>query len=151
MSRFGEANANWKGGVTRNHGYTIVFMPEHPRSDPSGYVFQHILTAEKALGKFLPPRAVVHHANGSKTDGPLVICENPGFHSYLHQRLRAFLECGHASWLKCPYCKQYDPPHKMYVRPGGTKGFHRECGAVYKRSRYITGSRAKENRNAENG
>jgi len=148
LNRCGENNSNWRGGVSRSHGYTIVFMPEHPRRDPSGYVFQHILTAEKALRKPLPIKAVVHHANGSRNSGPIVICQDHAYHMLLHQRMRALKACGHANWLRCPHCKQYDPPEKMYVRPDGTSGHHRECHTDYKRTHYIAGSRAKEINNS---
>lgn len=49
----------------------------------------HRVRAEQALGKPLPPRAVVHHADGSKGDtAPLVICENQAYHRLLHSRMR---------------------------------------------------------------
>lgn len=54
-------------------GYPVTYMPDHPRATPV-YVLDHILVAEKALGKPLPERAEVHHANGSRDSGPLVIC-----------------------------------------------------------------------------
>ena len=49
----------------------------------------HIERAEKALGKPLPPGAVVHHADGTKgDDAPLVICQDQGYHGLLHRRMR---------------------------------------------------------------
>lgn len=49
----------------------------------------HRLRAELALGKPLPPRAVVHHADGSlRPDAPLVICQNQAYHRLLHARMR---------------------------------------------------------------
>lgn len=50
----------------------------------------HRVRAEIALGKPLPPGAVVHHADGSKNDNaPLVICQNENYHRLLHARMRA--------------------------------------------------------------
>ena len=73
--------------------------------EPSGYIqFRsangrkgmrlHVLIAERALGKPLPPGSVVHHLNGIKSDNRnenLVICPNEAYHRFLHKRTR---ECG---------------------------------------------------------
>ena len=48
----------------------------------------HRHRAERALGKALPPGAVVHHADGSRDEyAPLVICENEAYHALLHRRM----------------------------------------------------------------
>lgn len=132
-----ENSSYWKGGhKTHYGGYPMTLNPSHPRSDPNGYVLAHILTAEKALGKPLPPGAVVHHENGSTNSGPLVICQDDNYHRLLHKRMRAYQACGHANWLKCWICKQYDDPQNMYVSPSGNRGRHRNCDAQYCKSRY---------------
>jgi hypothetical protein len=52
-------------------------------------VFLHVQRAEKALGKLLPPGAIVHHADGSRRDdAPLVICQDQAYHMQLHARMR---------------------------------------------------------------
>ena len=44
-------NGNWKGGrVAGKKGYVRVWMPEHPRADSIGYVYEHILVLERSLG-----------------------------------------------------------------------------------------------------
>lgn len=49
----------------------------------------HRIRAERALGKPLPAGAVVHHADGSQSDdAPLVICQDQGYHRFLHARMR---------------------------------------------------------------
>lgn len=49
----------------------------------------HRLRAERTLGKPLPPKAVVHHADGSRSElAPLVICQDDGYHALLHLRMR---------------------------------------------------------------
>lgn len=83
----------WKGGrYTDPHGYTRVLLPEHPRAHHHyGYVLEHILIAEKALGKPLPSKACVHHHDLNRTNntnGNLVICENTQYHTILHARMR---------------------------------------------------------------
>ena len=119
----GENNPRWNGGKTKNpKGIVSVLMPEHPRAS-HGYVYEHILVAEKALGKPLPAGAVVHHANGTKA-GPLVICQDDTYHKLLHRRMRAFRACGHTNWRKCPYCKQYSDPIDMVEHGDGHGGFH---------------------------
>jgi len=130
----GENHPNWKGGKATKRGYLIVASPGHPRAN-NGYVPEHILRAEKALGKSLPNSAVVHHANGLKNNGPLVICQDQGYHNLLHRRMRALKACGHANWLKCPYCKQYDNPKNMYLRPNKNEGLHQSCENEYQRKR----------------
>ncbi len=121
----GSKNHNWRGGFTvSSHGYLQIFLPDHQRASQTGYVYDHILRAEKALGKPLPQEAKVHHANGTKT-GPLVICQDEAYHQLLHRRMRALKACGHANWRKCSYCKQYDDPKNMFINKN--KSYHKEC------------------------
>ncbi len=85
--------------------------------------------AEKVLGKPLKTYQVVHHVDGDKDNiehSNLIICENVGYHMTLHRRTRAYKECGHANWLWCTYCQDYDDPENMYVNKNGL-GYHREC------------------------
>ena len=72
--------------------------------EPSGYIQfrsangrkgkrQHVLVAERALGKDLPKGAVVHHVNEIKSDNRpenLVICPNESYHRLLHKRQREY-------------------------------------------------------------
>ncbi len=70
---------------------------------------EHVLIAEKALGKRLPKGVLVHHVNEVKTDNRpenLVIC-TISYHTLIHQRMRAMAECGNPNWRKCYFCGQY--------------------------------------------
>lgn len=138
MAAKGENHYRWKGGRNINSkGYIEIKCEGHPRAN-KGYVLEHILVAEKALGKQLPPGAEVHHANEIKTDNRplnLVICPNTGYHNMLHKRINAKKKCGHADWLKCFYCGDYNAPEEMYVNPKG-RGIHRKCRAKYEREHY---------------
>lgn len=52
--------------------------------------YLHRLRAERALGKPLPGKVVVHHADGSKhPNAQLVICQDQAYHMLLHARMRA--------------------------------------------------------------
>lgn len=128
--QYGSLNASWKGGrLLATGGYIRVRNPDHPRAI-IGYVLEHILIAEKALGRFLPHRAVVHHANEIEEDNRncnLIICEDQAYHMLLHQRRRAFLASGHAEYLKCQFCQRYDDPSTMCVNIKHAKHYHVKC------------------------
>lgn len=68
----------WKGGRRFNmRGYIMIMAPpNHPRASASGkygrgYVREHTLVMEEALGRYLQPGETVHHKNGIKHDNRL--------------------------------------------------------------------------------
>lgn len=64
-----ELNGNWNGGVwITNRGYRKILTPGHPRGGRDGYVLEHILVAEKKIGRLLEKGEVIHHVNGNKLD-----------------------------------------------------------------------------------
>lgn len=71
----------------------------------------HRLRAERALGKPLPPTAVVHHADGSKSGfAPLVICQDQGYHKLLHALMRVKAAGGNPWTDKwCSHCRAPRP------------------------------------------
>lgn len=68
--RVGELNSNWRGGLpfVDADGYVRVTAKDHPRANRSGHVYQHILVAEKMLGRSIGPAEHVHHKNEDKAD-----------------------------------------------------------------------------------
>lgn len=134
-AKLGNRN-RWKGGrCLREGGYIGVNSPGHPRIDLRGYVLEHVLVAERALGKYLPAGAVIHHFPKLPSE-QLVICQDDTYHKLLHQRQRAFFACGHANWRKCYICKQYDAPDRLILRDPRHGACHRDCWNEDRRRRY---------------
>ena len=70
----GDKNASFKGDTKISRfGYVLKFMPNHPRANHAGYVFEHILVMEAHLGRQLkyfghknPNNEVCHHKDRNK-------------------------------------------------------------------------------------
>ena len=128
-------SSKYAKGISFDRGRIMILVrgdKKHPRSIGYGYVYRHILIAEKALGKSILRPIVVHHIDGDKTNDDnsnLVICENQAYHVLLHKRTNAYAACGHANWEKCQFCKEYDDPNNMYVN--GRKSYHKECRRIF--------------------
>ena len=143
-ARIGPRNNNWRGGTTRSaEGYVYLRMPDHPRAR-NGYVAEHVVVAERALGHALPPTADVHHVNEHRDDnrpGNLVICENRGYHRLIHERLRAYRATGNADARRCRYCHAWamlgDPDVAQHGRGHGYRRLlHLSCARIYDKERY---------------
>jgi len=136
--RKGEGHEWWNGGKDLSSGYIKIKVDNHPFSDRHGYVREHRLKAEKALGRYLKKIEIVHHVNLIKTDNEnknLVVCESQGYHKLLHRRSQALKECGNVNWFKCSYCQVYDSPENLFVYPDNKSGFHRDCANRYNRNK----------------
>lgn len=132
----GLLHPNWKGGrFKRGGGYINTYDDNHNIRQ------EHTIIAEKVLGKPLPARAVVHHADentGNNRNNNLVICQDRAYHLLLHRRMRAMKACGHAGWRKCKHCHNYDSPDNLIIKPQNTTDvvYHRECYNRYNRLLY---------------
>lgn len=62
----------YKGRHDRKDGYVMLYRPDHPHAVGSGYVMEHILVMETALGRYLNRDIEsVHHINGDNSDNRL--------------------------------------------------------------------------------
>src|SRR5690242_4368171 len=80
---------NAEGRVLTTNGYVMVRARDHFHVDGKGWAHEHVMLAEKALGKQLPRGAQVHHVDGNKQNNApnnLVVCEDASYHRLLHQR-----------------------------------------------------------------
>ena len=119
-------------------GRVETYKPNHPNSNYKGYLSEHVLIATKILGKPLPEGAVIHHINNNHYDNRpcnLMICESFSYHQVLHEREKAFKACGHATWRKCVFCKTYDKPKNLKIRPNPGHAYHARCKRRYSRAR----------------
>lgn len=82
--RKGPLHSNWKGGKFKiDKGYIKVSM------DNGTSQYEHILIAQKALGRKLRKGEVVHHIDGVKDNNAnsnLFICTNE-YHRWLHEEM----------------------------------------------------------------
>lgn len=120
--------ANGLGSVNEN-GYVVITVDGKQRR-------LHDVLAERALGRRLPPGAVVHHADGVRTNNAktnLVICPSPRYHALLHVRMAAQAEAGNPDLRKCKYCKQYDLPSRMRQLRNRESFVHNACNAERQR------------------
>lgn len=135
----------WKGGRTSSgHGYIRAHVPAHPRAGKKGYVYEHVLVVEKALGHYLPKTADIHHVDEDGTNNApanLVACQDRGYHKLIHQRQRALKECGNPDAARCYYCQSYERQESILTldRPRNGKvyarTFHRDCQRDYHAAR----------------
>jgi hypothetical protein len=113
-------------GSIRTDGYTM-------HESGGRAVLEHVLLAERALGKPLPKGAQVHHVDGDRSNnapGNLVICDSRAYHALLHKRTRALKACGHADWRRCRLCGQWDDPQDLRIYSASGSARHPGCKEV---------------------
>jgi hypothetical protein len=88
----GKNHPSWKGGRTKIGNYVYVKSPDHPNKNSGGYVAEHRLVMEKALGRLLTANEEVHHRNGIKTDNAIT-------------NLEVVVKKMHFGSVICPHCQ----------------------------------------------
>lgn len=91
---------NKKGGrsnyrKTKNSlGYTLIYMPEHPYSTKLGYISEHRLIMENAIGRYLKKNEIVHHIDGDVTNNNLenlMYFQDNGEHIRWHRTVKKMI------------------------------------------------------------
>lgn len=122
-------------------GYVRVFVGyDHPKADPTGFVYEHTAVAERAIGRYLPDDAEVHHVNEVRSDNRgenLVICQDKAYHKFLHARLRRLRLYGDVNRKRCAACGNVFNLSCFYPIMGGRRhsGRCKECVKLAKRNR----------------
>lgn len=92
----GEKNWRWNGGIfNRSDGYIMISKPEHHRADSKGYVFEHILIAEKKYNRPIDKKERIHHINmikGDNREENLYVCKDNSEHQSLHQKTNKLIK-----------------------------------------------------------
>jgi hypothetical protein len=107
-----------------HHRRKVVYG--HPYSNTKCEVYEYRLEVEKAIGRYLKPKEIVHHHYNWDGSATLILCPNVYYHQLLHTREYALRCCGHVNWRKCRYCKKYDDPKHLSIKKTG-QVYHLNC------------------------
>jgi len=108
----------WRGGRKKNNGYMYVKCLGHPDATKDGYVYEHRLVMEEALGRLLRSTERVHHKNGNTLDNRtenLELFSDTGEHVRYHSRLKNPLNL--IAWPSVPLLEflLIQPPMKELI------------------------------------
>lgn len=104
--------------------YKMICIHDHPRADENGMIAEHIVMAEKKLGRYLKDNETVHHIDGNKKNNNpnnLMVFETRTDHTLYHHGGVAY-EKGDV-WI----CKRIkvkaicESCGKVFILPNGRK------------------------------
>ena len=126
----GGKNSKGVKPISNNCGYMKIYTPEHQNANATGYVYEHVLVASRALCRPLPEGSEVHHVNGDGADNRnenLVLCDSLAYHKLLHRRTEAYIACGDASYRKCTFCGKWEYPETPGFYAPPKQSYHKSC------------------------
>lgn len=134
--RTGKANT-----IVNGRRYISAHDMDTGRNDKR--IMEHIWITQKALGKSIPSKAVIHHVDEDPLNNKnenLVICEDQAYHMLLHRRRKSYIETGNANSLHCVFCKEYGLPVSMsgtlITKKNRSTSWHKDCENSDQRKRW---------------
>jgi len=91
-----EKSPSWRGGISFVSGYRCIYLPDHSRAHPNGYVYEHIVIAERTLGRQLVGGEIVHHVDGDKLNNSaenLTVLSSQTEHIRIHRQQGDMPKC----------------------------------------------------------
>lgn len=94
--------------LNKVNGYVYEKRAHHPRTNSSGWIYQHVLIMERKLGRFLVDGEHVHHVNGIKHDNVESNLElkSESEHHTLHGLQREHNRTSKYRWVRFNTCNK---------------------------------------------
>ena len=71
IAKKGKRSSAWKGGKYNYRGYIMVWNPQHPNANKSGYVMEHRLVMSEHIKRPLERHENVHHKDGNRSNNKI--------------------------------------------------------------------------------
>lgn len=127
--------------MKKRFDYKRVVAHGHPRADRDGHVKEHKVIAERAIGRYLPLGAEIHHVDENplnNANSNLVICQDRAYHKLLHKRARIVRAGGNPNTQRiCSSCKQIKDVCEFNRRADDYQTACRWCQARYQRGKDV--------------